>query len=82
MLLITAHVQPGQFIPQKIKWPLEQTARGKEAGGKPSVGNMTRNSREGRRKKRARIREKLGQDLEENELRWDLNRDPKSFQPM
>lgn len=46
------------------------------------MGNMTRNSREGRRKKRARIREKLGQDLEENELRWDLNRDPKSFQPM
>lgn len=45
------------------------------------MGNMTRNSREGRRKKRARIREKLGQDLEENELRWDLNRDPKSFQP-
>lgn len=51
MLLITAHVQPGQFIPQEIKWPLEQIARGKEAEGKPSVGNMTRNSKEGRRKK-------------------------------
>lgn len=39
MLLITAHVQPGQFIPQKIKkWPLEQMARGKEAGGKAISG--------------------------------------------
>lgn len=52
MLLITAHVQPGQFIPREIKnghWSRWQ--EGKKQGAKPSVGNTTRNSREGRRKK-------------------------------